>query len=425
MTEPVWVQHAIWWQVYPLGFVGAYPADPPSTPDEHRLRRIVDWLDHAIALGTSGIALGPVFASRTHGYDTTDHYRIDPRLGDDTDFEHLIAEAHSRGLRVLLDGVFNHVAADFAHSSWFRKRGNTFDTFEGHGELIALDHDNPDVIAYTVDVMTHWLQRGADGWRLDAAYAVPDRFWAQVLPRVRQAHPDAWFVGEVIHGDYAARVRESGFDSVTQYELWKATWSSLNDGNFHELDWALVRHNEFLDEFVPMTFVGNHDVTRIASQLVNTRHLEHALVLLFTTGGTPSVYAGDESGYRGVKEERFGGDDAVRPEFTAPLMGVDDLGHDVFRLHQYLIGLRRRHPWLHTARTAPLRLSNTQYVYETRNGADVLVVALNIDDAPLSVSLSEVGVAAGQIVAGSGAPSQSVIEHAEIQPHGWLIIAPC
>jgi hypothetical protein len=106
-------------------------------------------------------------------------------------------------------------------------------------------------------------------------------------------------------------------------------------------------------------------------------------------------------------------------------MGVDDLGHDVFRLHQYLIGLRRRHPWLHTARTAPLRLSNTQYVYETRNGADVLVVALNIDAAPLSVSLSEVGVAAGQIVAGSGAPSQSVIEHAEIQPHGWLIIAPC
>ena len=152
-------------------------------------------------------------------------------------------------------------------------------------------------------------------------------------------------------------MRESGFDSVTQYELWKAIWSSLNDGNFHELDWALVRHNEFLDDFVPMTFVGNHDVTRIASRLDNTRHLEHALVILLTTGGTPSVYAGDESAYRGVKEERFGGDDAVRPEFTAPLMGVDEHGHDVFRLHQYLIGLRRRHPWLHTARTSPLRLT--------------------------------------------------------------------
>ncbi len=281
------------------------------------------------------------------------------------------------------------------------------------------------MVAYTVDVMTHWLERGADGWRLDAAYAVPDRFWAQVLPRVRQAYPDAWFVGEVIHGDYSARVRESGFDSVTQYELWKAIWSGLNDGNFHELDWALVRHNEFLDDFVPMTFVGNHDVTRIASRLDNTRHLEHALVILLTTGGTPSVYAGDESAYRGVKEERVGGDDAVRPEFSAPLMGVDDLGRDVFRLHQYLIGLRRRHPWLHTARTSPLRLTNTQYVYETRNGADALVVALNVDDAPLPVSLPELGFGQGQIAAGSGAPPQSVVEEAEIEPHGWLIIAPC
>ena len=423
-SEPGWVQHAIWWQVYPLGFVGAFPADPPPAADEHRLRRIVEWLDHAIELGASGIALGPVFASRTHGYDTTDHYRIDPRLGDEADFDHLIAEAHRHGLRVLLDGVFNHVATEFAHSSWFRKRGNEFDTFEGHGELIALDHDNPDVVAYTVDVMTHWLRRGADGWRLDAAYAVPDRFWAQVLPRVREEFPDAWFVGEVIHGDYSARVRESGFDSVTQYELWKAIWSSINDGNFHELDWALVRHNEFLDDFVPMTFVGNHDVTRIASQLENTRHLEHALVILFTTGGTPSVYAGDESAYRGIKEERFGGDDAVRPEFTAPLMGVDEQGHDVFRLHQYLIGLRRRHPWLHAARTSPRSLTNTQYVYETRSDSDALLVALNVDDAPLSVSLAELGFGQGQVVAGSGAPAQSVVGDAEIPPHGWLIIAP-
>lgn len=424
MREPAWVEHAIWWQVYPLGFVGAYPAEPPPIASEHRLLRIVDWFDHAVALGASGIALGPVFESRTHGYDTTDHYRIDPRLGDDDDFDTLIAEARRRGLRVLLDGVFNHVAADFANRSWFRKRGKGFDTFEGHGELIALDHDNPDVIDYTVDVMTHWLARGADGWRLDAAYAVADRFWAQVLPRVRAKAPEAWIVGEVIHGDYSAKVRDSGFDSVTQYELWKAIWSSLNDGNFHELDWALVRHNEFLDEFVPMTFVGNHDVTRIASRLDNARHLEHALVLLLTTGGTPSVYAGDEFAYRGVKEERFGGDDAVRPEFGSPLMGVDEHSHDVFRLHQYLIGLRRRHPWLHTARTSPLQLTNRQYVYATRSASDTLLVALNIDDTPLPISLPALGLGEGQIVAGSGAPPQSVLAHTEVAPHGWLIIAP-
>jgi cyclomaltodextrinase / maltogenic alpha-amylase / neopullulanase len=427
-SEPSWIEHAIWWQVYPLGFVGAYPGEPPPGPDQHRLRRITEWFDHAIELGTSGLALGPIFASRTHGYDTTDHYRIDPRLGDDSDFDHLIAEARRRGLRVLLDGVFNHVGTDFATTSWFRKRGNGshdgFDTFEGHGELIALDHDNPEVVDYVVDVMKHWLQRGADGWRLDAAYSVADRFWAQVLPRVRANAPDAWFVGEVIHGDYAATVRATTFDSVTQYELWKAIWSSLNDGNLHELDWALVRHNEFLDAFVPMTFVGNHDVTRIASRLENTRHLEHALIVLLTTGGTPSVYAGDEYAYRGVKEERFGGDDAVRPAFGSPPVEVDQHGQDTFRLHQYLIGLRRRHPWLHTARTSPLQLTNRQYVYQTRKGSDALVVALNIDDEPLRVSLPDLGFGEGQIIAGSGAPPSTVVSQVEVEPHGWLIIAP-
>jgi glycosidase len=173
-----------------------------------------------------------------------------------------------------------------------------------------------------------------------------------------------------------------------------------------------------------MTFVGNHDVTRIASRLENTRHIEHALVILLTTGGTPSVYAGDEFAYRGVKEERFGGDDAVRPEFGSPPKEADKHGHDAFRLHQHLIGLRRRHPWLHTARTSPLQLTNRQYVYQTRNGADALVVALNIDDEPLSVSLREVGFDEGTILAGSGPPPENVIASAEVEPHGWLIIAP-
>ena len=426
MTEPAWVQHAIWYQIYPLGFVGAYPAQDPPTADEHRLRRVVEWLDHAIALGASGLALGPIFASLTHGYDTTDHYRIDARLGDEEDFDHLVDEARKRGVRLLLDGVFNHVGKEFANTAWFRKQrnGSGVDTFEGHEGLIALDHDNPEVVDYTVDVMTHWLARGADGWRLDAAYAVPDRFWAQVLPRVRAAFPDAWFVGEVIHGDYSARVRDSGFDSVTQYELWKAIWSGLNDGNFHEIDWALVRHNEFLDAFVPMTFVGNHDVTRIASQLENTSHLAHALVLLLTTGGTPSVYAGDESAYRGVKEERFGGDDAVRPEFHSPHDGVGEHGQQVFRTHQHLIGLRRRHPWLHAARTTPLSVTNRGYVYQTRAGDDSLIVALNIDDEALELSLSDLGLADAEIVAGSGAPPAEMVANIVVPQHGWLVLAP-
>ncbi|WP_313862069.1 alpha-amylase family glycosyl hydrolase [Mycobacterium sp.] len=432
-----WVAHAIWWQVYPLGFVGAFPVPEgsvPPDPSDHRLRRLAEWFDHAIELGASGIALGPIFASRTHGYDTTDHYRIDPRLGDDEDFDYLIAEAHGRGLRVLLDGVFNHVGVDFpryreatqddAAARWFHGRPGRFHTFEGHSELITLNHDNPDVVDYVVDVMAHWLQRGADGWRLDAAYTVPQQFWATTLPKVRELHPDAWIVGELIHGDYAAIVEEATFDSATQYELWKAIWSSLNDGNLFELDWALQRHNTFLGSFAPLTFIGNHDVTRIASQLENPDHLAHALVLLLTIGGVPSIYAGDEFGFRAVKEERYGGDDAVRPEFASPPLQLDTSGAEVWRLHQFLVGLRRRHPWLHAATTTSLRLANHHYVYETRSGDDALVVALNIGDEPMRLVRPELGPGRAVVVAGSAAPPPDVVDELIVEAHGWRILRP-
>ncbi|AQT80074.1 alpha-amylase [Mycolicibacterium litorale] len=436
MSAPDWVSHAIWWHIYPLGFVGAFPADPAPGPDEHRLSRVVDWLDHAIALGASGIALGPIFASRTHGYDTTDHYRIDPRLGEDADFDTLVAQAHQRGLRVLLDGVFNHVGTEFDWyrravegsdpdaRAWFRGRPGHFHTFEGHRELITLNHGNPAVVDYTVDVMNHWLSRGADGWRLDAAYAVPESFWARVLPRVRESHPDVWFVAEVIHGDYVGFVDGSGVDSVTQYELWKAIWSSLNDGNFHELDWALQRHNDFLSRFAPQTFVGNHDVTRIASRLERSEHVAHALVLLFTTGGVPTVYAGDELGYLGVKEDRAGGDDAVRPDFGTPPAQLDAAGREIWNLHQYLIGLRRRHPWLHQAKTSALHVDNRGYAYESRCGDDALIVALNIDDEPMPLPVATLIGGGAQLVGGTGAPPEEKVTEVVVPPQGWLVLRP-
>jgi cyclomaltodextrinase / maltogenic alpha-amylase / neopullulanase len=232
MTDPAWVEHAIWWQVYPLGFTGAEPLGDPAGPIHQRLDRIIDWLDYAVELGVSGLALGPVFASHTHGYDTIDHLRIDPRLGDADAFTRLVEAAHARGLRVLLDGVFNHVGRGFPafarvlqqgpsapEADWFRltwpdgaDAGTEPDyaTFEGHRELVALNHDSAAVVDHVVTVMNHWLDAGADGWRLDAAYAVPETFWAQVLPRVRERHADTYVVGEVIHGDYAAFVQASG-----------------------------------------------------------------------------------------------------------------------------------------------------------------------------------------------------------------------
>lgn len=410
----MWVDHAIWWQVFPLGFVGAPAEYQPGVT--HRLPQIVDWLDYAVELGVSGIALGPVFAASTHGYDTIDHYRIDPRLGDDADFDVLVSAAHDRGLRVLLDGVFNHVGSEFPRfadvmkqgpdapdAQWFQLYWPEYEHFEGHRDLPVLNHSYPAVREYVRDVMTHWLARGADGWRLDAAYAVPADFWAAVVPQVRADFPEAYLVGEVIHGDYGQYVQASGLDSVTQYELWKSVWSSLNEGNFFELDWTLQRHNGWLDTFVPLTFLGNHDVTRIASRLQDLRHYAHALVLLMTVGGTPSIYAGDEQGFTGIKREQVGGDAEVRPPFPASPTDLAPFGEGWFHLHQELIGLRRRHPWLHTVRTETLSLTNTQFVYRVGE----LVVALNIGDDPMDRP-------AGEVVAGDRSD--------RVPGHGWVVV---
>ena len=436
MSEPGWVEHAVWWQVYPLGFVGAYPAGAEAGT----LSRITAWLDYAVELGASGIMLGPIFAAETHGYDTVDHHRIDPRLGTDAEFDALLAAAHKRGLRVLLDGVFNHVGRGHAAfravlaqgraastATWFQLTWPAagaepeYATFEGHGALVALNHAEPAVADYVVEVMTDWLRRGVDGWRLDAAYAVPTDFWAKVLPRVRADFPDAYLVGEVIHGDYADFVVRSTVDSVTQYELWKATWSALNAGNFFELSWALERHNGFLDAFVPQTFVGNHDVTRLASKLTDERDVILALALLLTVGGTPSIYSGDEQGFQGVKEDRAGGDDAVRPAFPDQPAGLAPYGWPLYHRHQELIGLRRRHPWLHRARTSTVHLTNEEFVYEASDGDRKILVALSVGAAP-----AELPVPYGKAVLGGdaelkrpGSPDAAVV----LPTHGWAVVS--
>lgn len=377
----------------------------------HRLAHLGAWLDHAVALGCSSLALGPVFSSASHGYDTLDYFTIDPRLGDDDDFDHLLQAAHARGLSVLLDGVFNHVSRrnrivqdaqsagpDSDAGRMVRWCAGHLDVFEGHSDLVALNHDNPAVREHVTRIMNYWCGCGVDGWRLDAAYSVNPEFWAAVLPSVREKYPDVWIFGEVIHGDYASIVRASGMDSVTQYELWKGIWSSIESRNFFELDHALGRHNEFSDAFTPMTFVGNHDVTRIASR-VGQDGAVLATAILATIGGIPLIYYGDELAYRGVKEERFGADDDIRPVFPASPADLSNLGADTLRAHQSLLGLRRRHPWLVDARTESLDLTNERYVYRTGvPGVEPLIVELDVRDG-CSVLIRE----AGQVVWSSGA----------------------
>jgi glycosidase len=318
-------------------------------------------LDHVASLGVDGLLLTPIFVSSTHGYDTVDPYRVDQRLGDDEDFDALVAGAHDRGLTLRLDAVLNHVGRAFPRQELVRDDGATF---EGHDILVVLDHDDSSVVEWAVDVLRFWTRRGVDGWRFDAAYAIPRPF----LRAVAEAMPDVFTFGEVIHGDYAGFVETTGFDSVTEYELHKAIWSSLHDANVHELAWSLRRHAELLEHFAPMTFVGNHDVTRIASRTSDRRDAIDAASILFTLPGIPIVYYGDELGWRGVKEERLGGDDAIRPAMPDAMTPTDDIEAATLDAYAELLARRRAAPWLRDARLEIVDLDHRHLVYRSTDG---------------------------------------------------------
>ncbi len=382
--EPAWVRDAIFWHLYPLGALGApdtlTEADPERGSDgiAHRLPRLLPWLDHLVSIGCNGLLLGPVFTAASHGYDTLDHFTIDPRLGDEADMQALIDACHERGIRVGFDGVFNHVGRDHELAKG-RLDDPATTYFEGHSGLVNLDFNDPRSAELVTRVLQYWSERGVDCWRLDAAYAMNASIWREILPPIRQQFPQLYIFGEVIHGDYPAIVAAADFDAVTQYELWKAVWSSLNDANFFELAHALARHAEFCQSFTPQTFLSNHDVTRIATQLTCAENLPLAVALLAFLPGTPSIYYGDEDGFTGTKYERLGGDAEIRPPLPETPVQLSELGRPVRAMYQELLGERRRRRWLHDAELSTSDLTNTTVAIHlrARTGEAGCTLALN------------------------------------------------
>jgi cyclomaltodextrinase / maltogenic alpha-amylase / neopullulanase len=394
----------IWYHVYPLGFLAAEAENPaPGASDGpvvHRLPELIGWLDYLAGLGVTALLVGPIWESESHGYDVIDPLRVDRRLGTEEDLVTLIEACHRRSIKVALDAVFNHVGRGHPHfrdvlahrlqsawRDWFEidfgwagPDGFAYANFEGHNRLVKLNHANSQVLNWAVDVAKFWIERGIDGFRLDAAYAISPSFLAAFADRSRAIRPDFFLVGEVIHGDYARFAQETHVESITQYELWKAIWSSLNDGNFFELAHALKRHAGYCQHFAPWTFVGNHDTTRIATQLNDPRHLGHALAVLFTVPGIPAIYAGDEQGAEGTKYHRAGGDAEVRrppPHLPGELTGNR---LDLWHLHRDLIAVRRARPWLATGALSVTRVTNRTMTFEVRANANRLVTVLNIED---------------------------------------------
>ena len=259
----MWFDEAVLYQIYPLGLCGAPEyQDDVTVP---RIRRLLDWVDHIKKLGADTVLLNPVFDSDKHGYDTRDYNRLDPRLGTNEDLAAVCRAFHEAGVRVMLDGVFNHVGRGFwafrdvqehgqasPYCGWFHDlnfggpspMGDPFwyTAWQGHYELVKLNLKNPEVRDHLLGAVGMWMDRfHIDGLRLDAADCVDFDFFRALKHYTKSRDPEFWLMGEIIHGDYARWANPEMLDSVTNYECWKGNWSAHNTKNYFEIAHSLHR----------------------------------------------------------------------------------------------------------------------------------------------------------------------------------------
>ena len=414
-----WAQDAVFYHIYPLGLCAAPPTNSFDNSPEPRLQQLHGWLDHLESLGVNAVYLGPLFESSTHGYDTADYYWVDRRLGTNETLVELIEAMHRRGMRVILDAVLNHTGRDFwafkdvlrhgknsAYCDWFQglRFGEstpyndpfTYETWDGHYELVKLNLANPAVREHLFGAVEGWItQFEIDGLRLDAADCMNPDFQRDLSAFCRDLRPDFWLLGEIVHGDYNQWVSTMMLDSVTNYECYKGLYSSHNDHNYYEIAYALDR--QFGEGGVyqnkPLyAFADNHDVNRVASVLHKAEHLYPLYCLLFTMPGVPSIYYGSEWGLTGMKNN--GSDAPLRPALDlaairqqAPQPGLADA---ISRLSH----LRQRAPALRRGNYRQLFVGHEQLAFSRQVNDELVIVLVNASDTPVEVNL-EVNPALG------------------------------
>jgi len=408
-----WYQDAVFYHIYPLGLSGAASKNQFDAPVEYRLEGLQPWLKHVQSLGVNALYLGPVFQSATHGYDTVDYYQIDRRLGDNQSFARFAESVHQHGMRLVLDGVFNHVGRDFwafkdvlengagsAYVDWFHNLqfGKTsplgdpflYEGWHGHFSLVKLNLAHPHVRLHLFDAVGMWMdQFGIDGLRLDAADCIDFDFLRALHSVVKGFRGDFWLMGEVVHGDYREWVNPGTLDSVTNYECYKGLYSSLNDENYFEIAYSLDRQfgdqGRYTDLYL-YNFADNHDVDRVASKLDNPAHLYPLYVLLFTMPGLPAVYYGSEWGLQGVKGHHS--DEPLRPMLDLFQVERKPPHPDLVDLIRKLTHIRHASAALRSGNFQTLHVSHQQYVFLRQTKDEVMVVALNSAHQQVSLEIS-------------------------------------
>jgi len=396
----MWYHDSIFYQIYPLGFCGA-PVENDGIL-QNRIGKVIEWIPHMNRIGINTVYFCPVFESGAHGYDTHDYTKIDCRLGSDADFVSVCEKLHEAGIRVVLDGVFNHAGRGFwafqdvlknressLYKDWFyidfwRESnygdGLWYEGWEGHYDLVKLNLNNPQVVEYLLGCVRGWMDGfGIDGLRPDVAYMLNENFMRRLRSFTKSIKHDFFLIGETIHGNYKRIVNDEMLDSCTNYECFKGIFSSFNDRNMFEIAYSLNRqfgpeHWTMYKGLPLFNFVDNHDVTRIASNLKDPDNLMAAFGLLFGMPGIPCVYYGSEWGAKG--EKASGNDAGLRACFPAPVE------NEITRWIAALAGIRKNNPALRYGGYRPLFVKNLQYAFIREHGDNRVIVAINADSSP-------------------------------------------
>ena len=391
----MWVYNSVFYQIYPIGFCGApVHNDGECVP---RIRKLMDWSEYLGNLGVDSILLNPIFESDNHGYDTRDFRKIDCRLGTNEDFADVCASLHEHNVKIVLDGVFNHVGRGFwafqdvlekrwdsPYKDWFHINfdGNScyndgfwYEGWEGHFELVKLNLKNPAVVDYLLDCVKFWVSEfDIDGLRLDVAYSLDHDFMRRLRSYTQEIKPDFALIGEVLFGDYNLIVNDSMLHSCTNYECYKGLYSSFNSMNLFEIAHSL--HRQFgADQWCIyrgkhlMTFADNHDVTRLASILTNKEHIPLAYGLMLGMPGIPCLYYGSEWGQTGEKAPD--NDYALRPCFEKPM--PNELTDYIKKLN----AVRQKSDALCSGTYKNVVIQNHQLVFSRSSEKERVIVAVN------------------------------------------------
>ncbi len=402
MSQHHWAFDAFFYHIYPLGFCGAPGRNDFHSPAVARLDKVAEWIPHMQSLGVNALYLGPLFESAAHGYDTVDYYHVDRRLGNNETLSRLSEELHRNGLRLILDGVFNHVGRDFwafydvrqngrasRYCDWFeglRFEGRspygdpfTYEGWNGNYDLVKLNLRNPEVRRHIFEAVRAWHQTfGIDGLRLDVAEILDMDFLHELRQFTQGLRADFWLVGEVTHGDYSKWVNPQTLDSVTNYECYKSLYSSLVDKNYFEMAWSLNRQfgEGGISRVAPLyNFVDNHDVNRVASQLHNPDQLFALYALLFSMPGVPSVYYGSEWG---LKAKRSAHDDTpLRPNLDLAGLTASSPHPELPGVIARLAAVRRATPALKYGDYRQLYVASEQFAFARWHTQQTCVVVLN------------------------------------------------